>query len=112
MASYPTFPQLTSAPPPVNRDDLAVDEAMNGGVKARAYFAAVKHRFTIHHVLNATDYATLVSFYNANRLLSFSFTFQRNGGTAYPTCIFAAPIKELTQESPGLVRVEVTIFEQ
>lgn len=109
MAAYPSFPQLlASVREPV--DDLDIDYSIAGNAKVRSYFTAVKNRFKVVHMLNATDLATLVTFYTTNRLLTFTFTWTKTS-TVY-TCLFAGPLREAETMMPTLTRVEVSIVQQ
>lgn len=111
MAAYPTFPQLLKGSERISDDDITFERAIGGTGWGSAFYTAAKSRFKVAHVLNNTDLATLVTFYNTNRQTTFSFTWQKTA-TAYGTCMFTGPIREVGYESPGLTRVEVAIAEK
>lgn len=111
MAAYPSTLKQLLGSTRESVDDLDVDYALAGNAKGIAYYTVAKSRFKLVHVLTASELATLVSFYDTNRTLSISFTWQKTG-TAYPTCIFGGPIREVANPSPGLTRVEVTVVQQ
>lgn len=111
MAAYPTFPQLFKESERVTEDDIAVERAIGGLAWGAAFYTATKARFRVTHVLNATDLATLRTFYNTNRQTTFSFTWQKTS-TAFATCIFGAPLREVANLSPTLTKVEMVIVEQ
>jgi hypothetical protein len=108
MANYPAFNQLVSSKPqPI--DDVELTRAANGDVHGRADFSGVKWAFTVKHELNNTDLATLRSFYSANRLLSFTFVWQRDG-TSY-TCLFDGPPEESPHDK-NFTQVTVKVVQQ
>lgn len=91
MASYPSFKQSMSSDEQT-LDDIEIDRAVNGTPKLRAYYTARKKIFKIrHNYLLASEKTTLDSFYEANRLITFTFTWNADG-VVY-TCLFAGPIK-------------------
>lgn len=91
MANYPSFLQTRVSDEQI-LDDIVIDRAVNGGVKARAFYTARKKVFRIRHkCLLAADRATLDAFYEANRLITFTFTWAADD-VAY-TCLFSGPIK-------------------
>lgn len=110
MASYPSFHQRLEGSVKETLDDLVLDRAMNGALKARAYYSAVKFRFTVRHILTTAELATLQTFYNTNRLLTVTFTWERDS-VAY-TCLFEGPLKEVTYHRPDLIEVEVRLSQQ
>ena len=108
MAAYPSYPQLLgSIRKPV--DDLTVDRAVDGSAKSRAFYTARKFEFTLKHQLNASDLAGLLSFYDTNRKLSVTLTWQGDSSTA--SCLFrgAPDIRPLDR---GWSDVTVELAEQ
>lgn len=93
MATYPTFPQVIGSSLDLV-DDLQVDEAVDGSARARAFFPAAKHAMHLAHVLDDTDLATLITFYNDHRAdPSVSVQWKPDcNGTTY-TCVFVAAPK-------------------
>lgn len=88
MANYPSFAQLTSSDED-QIDDVVLDRAVAGGVKARSFFTAKKRAFKVEHLLSASDRSTLDTFYDTNRGLTVTFTWAKTA-TAY-TCFMAGP---------------------
>lgn len=90
MPDYPTFAQVVPGTLRPLIDDMTVDQATDGGVRARAFFTAPKNRLTLVHKLTPPEVDTLLAFYLANRLTVVGFTVQWQpecGGPIY-TCIF------------------------
>lgn len=101
MATYPTFDQLATS---TERfvDDLTLDRATNGAVKARAFYSTRKREWTIKHLLTAaqlTGTGSLLEFYDANRLSANSFVWQRDD-TAYTFLFDGPPQYEIAR--PGI----------
>jgi hypothetical protein len=91
MAAYPTLP-LGSGSGEDWLDDLSADRSESGKVKVRAFYPTKKRRFTVRHPgLTLAQRNTLETFYNANRLLTFTFTWAADGLTY--TCVFGGPVK-------------------
>lgn len=78
MAGYPTFGQ-TKGSTEEWLDDVQIDRAANGTPRLRSFYTFKKKRFNLRHVLNATDVATLQTFYDSYRLVQNSLTWQRDG---------------------------------
>ena len=108
MAAYPTLPQQIGSTE-AWADDLVPDRSVSGGVKVRAFYTGVKRKFTVKHWLNATDLATLKTFYTTNRLLTFTFVWAGDGQTY--TCVFGAP-PTYSVATPLNTDVTVVILEQ
>lgn len=93
MSAFPTLaynPELSSDEEVL--DDLQVFRASNGKARVHAFFTAPKKRFSIvWDSLTATDKGTIQTFYAANRLLTFTFTWVGDGVTY--TCIFSGAPK-------------------
>lgn len=116
MESYPSYPQLTGS---VEEwvDDLVADRSVAGGVKVRAMFTSRKRRFRLKHRMTAaeiyTSYAgsapnALKTFYDANRLLTVTFTWA--GDSVAYTCLFGGPPR-ITFQGP-YADVEVELLQQ
>lgn len=105
MADYPAFPQLVGTEQTF-ADDIAADQSVSGTTKVRGFFTAKKSRFTVRHVLNADDLATLLQFYDDNRLATVTFTYK---GTDY-TCFLAVP--KVTPSAGQWSEVVVSLAEQ
>jgi hypothetical protein len=90
MAAYPTFPQgiETRAYP---KDDITVLRATNGAARGRAWYTNKKYDFpaVVHRALTKAETATVEAFYDANRNVPFTFTWQQDG--VVRTCIFTGP---------------------
>jgi len=102
VASYPSLPMRKGSQEKWV-DDLSADRAVNGSVRARAFFTAKKRTFIIRHLLNLTDRGTLETFYNANRLLVLTMTWPPDGVTY--SCVFGRP----PQYTHGSVLTEVEV---
>jgi len=68
-------------------DGTVVDRATSGRPRFRSYFATLQRRFLVIHELDNTDRDTLMTFYNANQYVAFTFTWDADGVTY--TCKFA-----------------------
>jgi len=97
MATYPTFSQSVDSTFDW-LDDIQIDRASNGTVKARALFTAPKAIGNILHRLTNTERATLDAFYLANRRIPFDFVWSGDGLTY--SCLFSGPPKY--KSLPGL----------
>ena len=110
MAVYNTsFKQLIEGSSEDWVDDVIVDRAVNGATKVRAFFTAKKRAFTVRHVLGATDRGTLQTFYDTNRALSVTFTWNGDGQTY--TCLFDGPPK-VHNLGGSLTQIDVKLVEQ
>lgn len=107
-ATYPTWPQLVGSTEEWV-DGVVLDRAVAGGVKARSFFTAKKRKFTLKHLLNATDRSTLQTLYNTNRVLRVTFIW--GGDKQSYTCFFDGPPK-YDYVTPTLAKVEVRLVEQ
>lgn len=111
MANYPT----SSAMPQVLGsseewlDDLTVDQAVGGGARVRAMYPAKKRRFIVKHWCSAADRATLQTFYDTNRLLTFTFTWAVDA--ANYTVLFEVAPKFTNTNSPIQSDCEVRLRE-
>jgi len=93
--AYPTFTYNPSqSSEETLLDDLQVDRASNGSPKVRSFYTAPKKAFSVvHEGMTSAERATLLAFYSANRLSSFSFVWVADGVTY--TCLFSAPPKSV-----------------
>lgn len=111
MATYPTFDQLATSTEEFV-DDLVLDRATNGSVKARAFYSARKRSWKVRHLLNATDLGTLLTFYDTYRLAANSFTWHRDD-TAYTFLFDGPPQYEIARAgSNRLYSVTVEMVQQ
>lgn len=109
MASYPAFGQLLNGSSHEVLDDIQIDRATDGSGYARSLYAGLQHRFVVRHLLNAADYATLVDFYDDNKLTPFDFTWTGAGGSsAFTNLAFEAPLK-FAEAGRGWVSVEARL---
>ena len=110
MSAYPTFtynPAQSSTEEVL--DDVQVDRASNGAAKGRAFYTTPKLKFTVvHEALTSAEKATLMTFYNDNRLLEVDFTWAADSVTY--TVIFSAAPKPMI--APGLRWTVTTELEQ
>ena len=110
MATYPAaFKQLGAGSVEEWVDDVSLDRAVGGSVKARAFYTAKKRKFTVRHVLNTADRATFQTFYNTNRVLAVTFTWTGDGQTY--TCLFDGPPK-VQSLTATLTQIDVKLVEQ
>lgn len=79
MAAYPDFGQVVAGGEDVV-DEVLVDRASNGTVNLRG-IAPARRAWRIQHLEPAASVATHQAFYAANRLVSFDFTWARDGVT-------------------------------
>jgi hypothetical protein len=89
MASYGTWQQLAGSTEEWI-DDIAIDRAANGATKARAFFTAKKRRFTLKHLMDATDRGALQTFYDSYRTAANTFTWSGDGAS-YTVLFESAP---------------------
>ena len=80
MAAYPSLGQ-TSQSRESWADDVQIERASNGTARGRALFAGRKLELQIAHVVERSDVATLLSFYDTNRLLPVDVTWAGDGVT-------------------------------
>jgi hypothetical protein len=104
MATYPsTVPNFgvnvqNSRQQPI--EDLVIDTWPNGSARGRSYFTTGRYSWELYHGTMAdADRATLKTFYDTNRLITFSFVSPWDGVT-YTNVIFAAPPEYI--RLPGL----------
>lgn len=109
MANYPSFPFLLDGSGEEWIDDINADRSVSGGVKVRSFFTAKKRRFTLSHLLNASDRSTLQSFYDTNRILLVTLTWTPDGQTY--DVLFDGPPK-FDYLTPTLARVTVKLLQQ
>lgn len=84
MATYPSFEQLASSTEKFI-DDVQIDRAANGAVKARAFYSQRMRAWQLKHLLTSaqlTGTGSLLEFYDANRLTTNTFTWERDN-TSY-----------------------------
>jgi hypothetical protein len=114
VATYPsTYLQLIGSTEE-SVDDIQIDRAANGTTKVRAFYTARKRKWTLKHVLTATDLNALLSFYDTNRTSANTFTWTRDA-TSY-TVLFAEPPQYETLKpgatTVGLFSVTVRLVQQ
>jgi len=87
MAAYPFVSVLRRGSQEEWVDDIVTDRTVNGSVKVRALYPAKKRRFILRHLFNATERASLQTFYDANRLLNITMVWPVDSVTY--TCVFS-----------------------
>lgn len=105
MAAYPTLDTLRSSA--YTRDggfDSA--RATNGALKVRRLFSAEKTEFTLDHSLTSTTKSTLETFYQTNKDLDVTFTWQADGASY--TVRFLAPPQYLRLPGGWQARVRLS----
>lgn len=109
LDAYPsTFKQLVGSTEEW-LDSVAIDRAVSGAAKARSFFTAKKRRFTLRHILTASQCSTLQTLYNANRKLRVTLTWSWD--QANYVCFFEGPPK-FKFITPTLAETEVVLVEQ
>ena len=109
MATYPTYPQHASSTARL-RDDIEIDRARNGSVRARAFYTAPKWEFeVIHAALTHAERTTLIAFYNANRLLPVDYASDHTRATH--VCQMVEP-PEFIALGAGLFRARTKLVER
>jgi hypothetical protein len=95
-------------------DDLKIDRAVNGSVKARAFYTARKRKWKLKHLLTATELNALLTFYDTYRTTANTFTWTRDGASY--TVLFDEPPKYETVKpgatTVGLFAVTVSLVQQ
>lgn len=80
MAAYPNIGQTTQSRESWI-DDVQIERASNGSARGRALFAGRKLALQVAHVVERSDVATLLAFYDSNRLLPVDVTWAGDGVT-------------------------------
>jgi hypothetical protein len=106
MAAYPTT-GLTVATQTQRLDGLVGVRATNGALKVRKTMSGEKYEWDIEHELSLTNKDALETFYQANKLINFDFTYP--GGSLYTCRFLAAPIAQY--QPGGWYKVRVRIAE-
>ena len=107
MAAYPSLGQTTQSRESWI-DDVQIERASNGAARGRALFAGRKLELQIAHVCERDDVATLLAFYDANRLLPVDVTWAGDGVTR--AMLFSAT-PEVQPEGGTLWRVTSRMVE-
>jgi hypothetical protein len=103
--AYPALPQWVGT---LYNPRFGIQEriATNGAVRLRVLQSAAKYDITLYHgMLTQTQRDTLVTFYNANRLLTITVTPVEDG--VLRTCVFAAQGYKIEPLDSGLYRATV-----
>ena len=107
MAAYPSLGQTTQSRE-AWIDDVQIERASNGAARGRALFAGRKLELQIAHVCERGDVATLLAFYDSNRLLPVDVTWAGDGVTRQ--MLFAAA-PDVQTEGGTLWRVTSRLVE-
>jgi hypothetical protein len=107
MAAYPNLGQTTQSSESWE-DDVQIERASNGAARGRALFAGRKLTLQIAHICERSDVATLLSFYDSNRLLPVDVTWAGDGVTR--AMLFAGP-PDVQTEGGTLWRVSCRMVE-
>jgi hypothetical protein len=89
VAAYGTWGQLVGSTEEWI-DDIQIDRAANGATKARAFYSAKKRRWTLKHLLTASELSALQSFYDTYRVSANTFVWSGDG-TTYNVLFESAP---------------------
>lgn len=86
------YPSLTITQDSTAERDAGIQaqRATNGALKRRRLYSADKTEFSVVHLLSSAEMAALESFYQANRLTTFTFLWPLDGQT-YTVGFMAAP---------------------
>jgi hypothetical protein len=90
MAAYPSTLTVLAEYEETRIDGFVGLRATNGKLKVRKLMDGEKQEWTILHNLTSADRTTLENFYQANKYLSFDFTFP---GVGTYTCKFLSAPK-------------------
>lgn len=107
MAAYPSIGQTTQSRESW-ADDVQIERASNGAARGRALFAGRKLELQIAHVVERSDVATLLSFYDTNRLLPVDVTWAGDGVTR---AMLFAGVPDVQPEGGVLWRVTSRLVE-
>lgn len=88
--AYPSIP-ITTASTPTRIDGYIPVRATNGALKMRKMHDADKMEFALVHELTFAQRLELENHYQANKALSFSFTWPATG-VAYTVVYMSAPL--------------------
>lgn len=108
MAAYPAFGQLDDSEEIV-LDGLIMKRASNGAARGRLMYTGKKRGFNIKHILTAAEKATLETFYDTNRALTFDFVWK--GDSMSRTCLFTPDAPRFIPVAGYLWRAEVPMEE-
>jgi hypothetical protein len=111
MADYPSLPQMEGTKL-VPRSGMKTITASNLQVRVRQVASsAFLDPTVVHTSLTGAQWATLQSFYNANRAGTFTFTLVADG-TLLSTCVFAEKPFECTPKiGPNAIALfDVTVY--
>ena len=107
MAAYPSLGQTTQSRE-AWIDDVLIERASNGAARGRALFAGRKMTLQVAHLGDRGDVATLLAFYDTNRLLPVDVTWAGDGITR--AMLFDGP-PEVQPEGGTLWRVTSKLVE-
>ena len=107
MAAYPSLGQ-TSQSRESWADDVQLERASNGSARGRALYAGRKLELRVGHVVERSEVATLLSFYDANRLLPVDVTWAGDATTR--AMLFSGP-PDVQPEGGTLWRVTSRMVE-
>ena len=107
MAAYPNLGQ-TNQSRESWADNMQIERASNGAARGRTLFAGRKLELQVSHVCARSNVATLLSFYDTNRLLPVDVTWAGDGVTRQ--MLFAAA-PDVQTEGGTLWRVTCRMVE-
>jgi len=105
LDAYPSFDQMLKSTEQWI-DDVAIDRSISLAARGRSFATAKKKGFTLIHQLTATQWATLETLYDANRILRVTLTWNRDGNSY--VCFFNGPPKYVFL-SPTVLDVTVML---
>lgn len=80
MADYPSFVQVKGSKRKI-LSGILLDRAINGTPRRRVTYSSDKYEFEVHHILDETDWNSLLSHYSLDKSNSFNFTWEGDATT-------------------------------
>lgn len=107
MASYPSYKQLlNSRDEPTQQTQTFI--AGDGG--GRVYVPPKKLKFQIRHLLTTAELATLLAFYETNKVVAVDLLWKKDGAT-YSVYFTERPQGDINQNNPRLRDVTVELVQ-
>lgn len=98
MAAYPTGLPFSVGSKVQSLNGIDVQEATNGEVRGRSFFATEQKEFTlVHDLIDSSDRSAVKAFFDANKATEFTYVYPiANGGdgSTYTAIFIADPDEE------------------
>lgn len=107
MASYPSLPILMTSDVQLEAG-IQSDISTDGTLSTRAFFSGQPRRFTLRHVLTASELSTLLTFFDTNITTTVTISWE---SVSYDCLFLAAPQYQKIALSPARYQVEVLLRE-